>query len=86
MGIGVAVPWVAIKLETARFFSAASRYEPLNAFAIGLIVLGLSSLTDANEFLAAFAAGVTIATMSPEIRARSTGSATSSPSCSSWPP
>lgn len=49
-------------------FSATAAYEPLNAFAIGLIVLGATALTDANEFLAAFAAGVTVATMSPEFR------------------
>ena len=66
--IGIAVPWVAIKLQTTRYFSAASRYEPLNAFAMGLIVLSLASITHANEFLAAFAAGATVATMSPEIR------------------
>lgn len=63
--IGVAVPWAALKLEATRFFSASAIYEPLNAFAIGLIVLALASLTHANEFLAAFAAGVTIATTSP---------------------
>ncbi len=68
VAIGVAVPWVAIRLERTRLFSASVAYEPLNAFAIGLTVLGLSSLTHANEFLAAFAAGVTVATMSPATR------------------
>lgn len=65
--VGVAIPWVAIKLEASRFFSASTAYEPLNAFAIGLIVLAVASLTHANEFLAAFAAGVTVATMSPAV-------------------
>ena len=42
--------------------------SPLNAFAIGLLVLAVSSLTHANEFLAAFAAGITVATVGPEVR------------------
>lgn len=37
--IGVAVPWAAIKLEQTRWFSASTPYEPLNALAIGLLVL-----------------------------------------------
>ncbi len=69
MALGVGVPWVAIKLERTRYFSATAAYEPLNAFAIGLVVLSLALLTHANVFLAAFAAGVTVATMSPAIRA-----------------
>jgi len=68
IGIGVGIPFVAIRLERLRFFQATSAYEPLNAFAIGLVVLGLSSLTHGNAFLAAFSAGITVATMSPAIR------------------
>lgn len=68
IALGVGVPAIGIRLERSRFFSATTRYEPLNAFALGLIVLGLASITHANEFLAAFAAGITVATMSPEIR------------------
>jgi NhaP-type Na+/H+ or K+/H+ antiporter len=66
--LGVAVPWVAIRLERSRFFSAIAIYQPLNAFAIGLLVFALASLTHANEFLADFAAGVTVASMSTEVR------------------
>lgn len=69
VALGVAVPYVAIRLERTRFFSATTFYEPLNAFAIGLLVLALALLTHANVFLAAFSSGVTIATMSPELRA-----------------
>ena len=68
VAIGVAVPWLAIRLEQSRFFSAHLTYRPLNAFAIGLLVLSLSSITHANEFLAAFAAGITVATVGPEVR------------------
>jgi sodium/hydrogen antiporter len=68
VAIGVAIPWVAIKLERLRFFEAAARYQPLYAFAIGLLVFGAGSLLHANLFLAAFAAGVTVATVGPEVR------------------
>ncbi|MEO7369722.1 MAG: cation:proton antiporter, partial [Ilumatobacteraceae bacterium] len=68
IAIGIGVPFVAIKLERSRYFSATAAYEPLNAFAIGLLVLAITSLTHANAFLAAFSAGITVATMSPAIR------------------
>ncbi len=60
--IGVVVPWLAIRLERTRLFEASATYEPLNAVAIGLLVLGLSKALEANLFLAAFAAGITVAT------------------------
>jgi NhaP-type Na+/H+ or K+/H+ antiporter len=66
--LGIGIPWLAIRLEQTRFFAAACLYAPLHAFAIGLLVLALASLTHANEFLAAFAAGVTVATVSPQVR------------------
>ncbi len=68
VAIGIAIPWAAIRLEQTRFFSAHASYQPLNAFAIGLIVLAASSLAHANAFLAAFAAGITVATVGPEVR------------------
>lgn len=67
--IGVAVPWVAIKLEQTRWFSASTPYEPLNALAIGLLVLALGKATHGNLFLAAFAAGITVATFGERQRA-----------------
>ena len=60
--IGVVVPYAAIRLERTRLFQAAGHYEPLNALAIGLLVLAISQATHANLFLAAFAAGITVAT------------------------
>ncbi len=68
VALGLTVALGAVRLERLRPFAAATLYEPLNAFAIGLLVLGIASLTGANEFLAAFAAGVTVATVSPAIR------------------
>ncbi|MGH3503345.1 MAG: cation:proton antiporter [Nocardioidaceae bacterium] len=60
--IGVAVPYLAIRLEDTRFFAVSAAYAPLNAVAIGLLVLALSEVTHGNLFLAAFAAGITVAT------------------------
>ncbi len=68
IGIGILVPWAAIRLEQSRFFMAHGTYQPLNAFAIGLLVLTISWMTGANAFLAAFAAGITVATAGPEVR------------------
>jgi sodium/hydrogen antiporter len=62
VAIGVLVPWLAILLERTRFLSASAHYEPLNAIAIGLLVLALGKATHGNLFLAAFAAGITVAT------------------------
>ncbi|HWO41428.1 MAG TPA: cation:proton antiporter [Candidatus Eisenbacteria bacterium] len=66
--LGMAIPWTALQLEKTPLFSVASRYEPFDAFAIGLLVFAVASLTHANEFLAAFTAGVTIATTHPLAR------------------
>jgi len=41
----------------------SAQYLPLNAVAIGLLVLALGKTTHANLFLAAFAAGITVATI-----------------------
>ncbi|MCA2229234.1 cation:proton antiporter [Nonomuraea aurantiaca] len=67
--IGVAVPWLAITLERTRWFSASTAYEPLNALAIGLLVLALGKATHGNLFLAAFSAGITVATFGERQRA-----------------
>jgi NhaP-type Na+/H+ and K+/H+ antiporter len=50
------------------FFAATSLYVPLHAFAIGLLVLAVTVLTHVNEFLAAFVAGVTVATVGQQMR------------------
>ena len=68
LAIGVVVPWVAIRWEATRFSSASAGYQPLNAFAIGLLVLALGQVTHGNLYLAAFAAGITIATCGPKQR------------------
>lgn len=67
--LGVAIPWVAIALERTRFFSVSDHYLPLNAAAIGLLVLAVGYTTHANLFLAAFTAGITVATIGDRERA-----------------
>jgi NhaP-type Na+/H+ or K+/H+ antiporter len=67
--IGVLVPLLAIALERTRWFAASTAYAPLNGVAIGLLVLALGKATHGNLFLAAFAAGITVATFGPRQRA-----------------
>jgi NhaP-type Na+/H+ or K+/H+ antiporter len=62
IAIGIAIPWVAIRLERTRFFAVSENYAPLNALAIGLLVLSVGKVSHGNLFLAAFAAGITVAT------------------------
>jgi NhaP-type Na+/H+ or K+/H+ antiporter len=68
VALGVAIPLAAIALERVGPFSAASGYQPLYAFSIGLLVLATCKITGANLFLAAFAGGITVASVGPEIR------------------
>lgn len=68
IAIGVIVPLLASLLLRSRFTSTATTYEGLAAVSIGLIVLALAQVTHANLFLAAFAAGITIATVAPDLR------------------
>lgn len=66
--LGVVIPTVFTWLERTRFFSASALYEPLGPFSIGLTLLAICSVTGANEFLAAFVGGMTMATVSPAAR------------------
>ncbi|BBL77257.1 cation:proton antiporter [Methylomagnum ishizawai] len=58
--LGVAVPWAAVGLERACLFRVSREYQPLFALAVGLLVLSLSRVLGVNEYLAAFAAGITL--------------------------
>ncbi|MEO8439803.1 MAG: cation:proton antiporter [Spartobacteria bacterium] len=68
IGIGIAVPWLACWLRTSRYLGVSKPYEPLFAVAIGLLVLAIASLSHANIYLAAFSAGVTVASTRPMLR------------------
>jgi sodium/hydrogen antiporter len=67
IAIGVAVPWIGVRLEESRFFKAVGLFQPLNAFALGLLVLAISYRTGANLFLAAYAAGISVGTFSSSV-------------------
>jgi NhaP-type Na+/H+ or K+/H+ antiporter len=68
VAIGIFIPWAIIRLEGSQLFSAEQLYEPLAVFTIGLLILAVASLTHANEFLAAFAAGITVTATSSRLR------------------
>lgn len=65
VAIGIGIPWIGIKLEASRIFGAAGLFERLNAFALGLLVLAVAEVLGANLFLAAFASGITLVSVSP---------------------
>jgi len=68
LAIGIVVPLVAVLLLRSRFTDTTSTYESLSSVAVGLLVLSLAEATHANLFLAAFAAGITMATVAPQLR------------------
>jgi sodium/hydrogen antiporter len=68
IGIGIAVSWGAARIEESRMFGVAAGYEPLFVFSIGLLILAIASLVQANKYLAAFAAAVVVATRRPGLR------------------
>ena len=67
VALGVVVPAAAVLLLRSRYTSSTPLYASLGGLSIGLIVLGLASATHANLFLAAFTAGITVATLAPEV-------------------
>lgn len=67
LAIGIGVPWLATKLEGSRFLSTHTTYEPLSGVAIGVLVFALAQVSHGNLFLAAFAAGVTMATVAEDL-------------------
>lgn len=69
VAIGVAVPWLALRLEVSRWFAARAGHRILLVVAIGVVVFALTQVLHANLFLAAFAAGVTLASAGPQLSA-----------------
>lgn len=63
VAVGITIPYIAIRLERLRWFEASTAYEPINAIAIGMLVFGTAHALHANLYLAAFGAGITVATM-----------------------
>ena len=68
IAIGVAVPITVITALESRYFAATGIYKRLGEIGVGLLVYALASKTHANEFLAAFVAGIVTSTRSPEVQ------------------
>lgn len=66
IALGVGIPLAFLQLERHSFFAATEAYRPLGGTAIACVLFGLSEVTHGNEFLAAFAGGVTIASRRPQ--------------------
>lgn len=66
--VGIAIPLIVIGLERLPFLKATKGLQPLLTVSIGLLVLAICLVTGANLFLAAFAAGITVATAGPGFR------------------
>lgn len=68
VALGIAVALAGVLVLRIRRVSATPLYSALTPVAIACIIYGVGSATGANLYLAAFAAGITIASAGPEIR------------------
>lgn len=65
--IGVAVPWLSRRIEQVPWFRIYESYAPLYSVAVGILVYATAALIGANQFLAAFFAGITLASVRPAV-------------------
>jgi NhaP-type Na+/H+ or K+/H+ antiporter len=68
VAIGLATSAI-VAVERLRWFEIAEGYRPLVGVAIGCTIFGICKLTGGNEFLAAYAAGVALATLRGDLAA-----------------
>jgi NhaP-type Na+/H+ or K+/H+ antiporter len=68
IAIGVVVALAIVKACGVRFLEVTDEYRPLLGFAAALVVFALSATVRANEYLAAFAAGLTLALTAGDLR------------------
>ena len=69
VAIGIVVPYVVLHLERLSVLGVGGKYEQLTGLALALFIYAVCKVTGANAFLAAFAGGSTLATISPASRA-----------------
>ncbi len=62
---GIAVPALATLMFRLPLLGAEPKLQPLGPVAVAVVLYGLCHLTHANPYLAAFAAGITLATIAP---------------------
>jgi sodium/hydrogen antiporter len=67
LAVGVAAATAACLIERFERLSPTPKHAPLYALSVALLVLALSSAVSGNEFLAAFAAGVTLVALAPHL-------------------
>lgn len=67
--IGVALPLVVAALLRLPVLGVEPRLQPLGPLALATVLYGACHLTHANPYLAAFAAGITLATRAPRTAA-----------------
>jgi NhaP-type Na+/H+ or K+/H+ antiporter len=65
LALGVAVPWIISLVERVRILAVARSYQPLFAVAVALLVYTLANWLHVNEYLASFAAGITLGNVRP---------------------
>jgi sodium/hydrogen antiporter len=65
IALGVLLPVVAAGLTRLPLLGPTPQLQPLGPVAVGVIIYAVCHLTGANPYLAAFAAGSTIATVAP---------------------
>ncbi len=65
--LGAVLAWGVVRIAKTRLFVATTSYVPLGTFAIGLLLFALARMLGANEFLAAFAGGITAASIHPQL-------------------
>jgi sodium/hydrogen antiporter len=63
--LGIALPLVVLVMAKLPLLGASPALQPLGPFAVGVLLYAICHLTDANAYLAAFAAGSTIASVAP---------------------
>lgn len=69
LAIGVVVPYVAVRLEGSRWLAADAAHRALLVVAVGVLVFALCQTLHANLFLAAFATGITMVSVAPQLTA-----------------
>jgi NhaP-type Na+/H+ or K+/H+ antiporter len=67
LAIGVSVIFLAHRIERLRVFAVHQEYRALTGFSLALVLYSLARFVGANEFLAAFAGGVTAISLRPEL-------------------
>lgn len=68
VALGIAVPLLVSLMLRIRFIATTPLYASLGPIAIAIIIYGVATLTGANLYLAAFSAGITIASAAPEMK------------------